>query len=236
MRKQPNTSRPSNLGVIQACSVLNPLSAEEKEELALGSFMAFAQRGETIFLAGSRSDIVAVVGSGFVKMTKTSHTGQGVAMELLGPGQAFGILVAVEGRAYPLSAIAITDTWYLKLPTPAFMKVYKSSDGLKDHIVRTIGPRIRRAHEMMSRLSSGRVDERIAAVLLILADSYGTRENQKIQLQVPLTRQDIAEMAGTTVETTIRTMSRWQKDGMIKTEHKEITILDEIRLSQVLND
>lgn len=71
---------------------------------------------------------------------------------------------------------------------------------------------------MMTRMSSGTVEERLAAVLLILVDSYGKRDSEGLHLLVPLTRQDLSEMAGTTVESTIRVMSRWQKQGIIRTD------------------
>jgi CRP-like cAMP-binding protein len=235
MPSQRAPTRPSNIAVIEACTMLNSLTADERMELASQSFMAFAERGEMIWAAGSPSEFSAVVGTGFIKMSKTSVHGQEVAVELLGPGQALGILAAVEGRSYPLSAIAVTKTWYLKIPTRILLPMYQQSSGLKDSMVRGLGPRLRKAHEMMSRLSSGTVEERLAAVLFILADSYGARDENGIHLQVPLTRQDLSEMAGTTVETTIRVMSRWQKQGVLKTDSKVISILDESRLANTLS-
>jgi len=197
--------------------------------------MAYAERGETIWAAGAPSEIVAVVGAGFIKMTKTSPTGQEVAVELLGPGQCFGLLAALEGRAFPLNAVSVTKCWYIKIPTRSLQPIYLSSASLKDQVVRNIGPRLRRAHDMMSRLSSGRVESRIAAVLLILADSYGVESDAGIVLGVPLTRQDVSEMAGTTVETTIRVMSKWQKEGFIRTDQKHIAILRTDALSDAIH-
>lgn len=227
--------RPSNIAVVEACSILNALNEEDRQALAGESFMAYAARGELIFGAGAPSETVGIVGTGFVKMTRTSATGQEMTVELLGPGQCFGLLVAIEGRAYPLSAIAVTNCWYLKVPTRTILPYYQGSGAFKDNVVRYIGPRLRKAHEMMARLSSNRVDERIAAVLLILATTYGVREDGWVQIAVPLTRLDVAEMAGTTVETAIRTFSRWQKAGILATEHQRITILKEEQLESVVH-
>jgi CRP-like cAMP-binding protein len=226
--------RPSNLAALEACTLLNALTERERAELADHSFMAYAVRGEMLWAAGSPSDVVGIVGAGFLKMTKYSPKGQEVAMELLGPGQCFGLLAAIEGRAFPLNAIAATNTWYLKIPTRILQPIYQASAGLKDQVVRAIGPRLRRAHDMMSRLSSGRVESRIAAVLLILADSYGLDTGTGVEIAVPLTRQDISEMAGTTVETTIRVMSRWQKDRVISTNNKHIAIIDPHSLAEAV--
>jgi CRP-like cAMP-binding protein len=226
--------RPTNVSVIEACTLFNGLEPEQKAQLAAESFMAYAERGEAIWTAGSPSDFVAVSGAGFVKMTRTSPTGQEVAMELLGPGQCFGFMAAIEGRSFPLSAVAVSNCWYLKIPTRVLMPIYQASGQLKDLVVRNIGPRLRKAHDMMTRLSSGRVEERIAAILLILADSYGERTPNGLELKVPLTRQDIGEMAGTTVETTIRVLSKWQKDGLITTQRQLITIQNEERVEDIL--
>jgi CRP/FNR family transcriptional regulator, nitrogen oxide reductase regulator len=223
--------RPTNRAVIESCSLLNSLDQIQKETLASGSFMAYVERGEVIWMAGAPAEFLIVVGAGFVKITKSTAHGQEIAVEILGPGQVAGLVATIEGRAYPLSALAVSTTWYLKIPTRLFLPVYQASNPLKEGLVRSLGPRLRKAHEMMGRLSSGSVEERIAAVLFLLADSYGTRTEEGIQLAVPLTRQDIAEMAGTTVETTIRILSRWQKAGFVCTRQQMITILDEEELN-----
>ena len=177
---------------------------------------------------------MAVVGVGFVKMTRSTPQGSEVAIELLGPTQCLGVIVAIEGREYPLGAVAVTNCWYLKIPTAAFMEVYNSNPQLRDQLLRGLGPRLRKAHDMMARMSSGKIEQRLAAVLLILMDSYGKPYGKGMQIAVPLTRQDLSEMAGTTTETAIRIMSRWQKDGWINTEKQLITIVDEQSISATL--
>ncbi len=219
--------RPSVLSVIEACSVMNALTEKERESLAQQSFIAYAERSEAIWLAGAQSDFFAVVGTGFVKMTRSTPQGAEVAVELLGPGQCFGLLAALEGRILPLSAIAVTHCWYLKVPTRVILEAYRENAHLRDQMLRSLSPRLRRAHDMMARMSSGKIEQRIAAVLLILSESYGrTGKLGGIRLSVPLTRQDIAEMAGTTVETCIRVMSKWQKAEIVTTEHQVITVRD----------
>lgn len=215
--------------------MLNALSMSERQIVAGESFMAYAERGEMIFAAGGQAEIVAIVGTGFVKMTKASASGQEMSVELLGPGQCFGLLAAIEGRAYPLSAIAVTHCWYLKVPTRVLLPLYRENGAFKDSIVRSLAPRLRKAHDMMLRLSSVRVEERLAAVLFILGGSYGVHENGHVRITVPLTRQDISEMAGTTVETTIRTFSRWQKNGILSTDRQRLTILDEPALAAIMH-
>lgn len=233
MAETPN--QPSKLSIIQSCSVMNAMSPEERDLLVDGSYVAFAERGEAIWLAGSGSEFFGVVGTGFIKMTRTTPQGAEVAVELLGPGQCFGLLAALEGRSYPLSASAVTDCWYLKVPSRAFLQIYNANIQLRDQMLRTLAPRLRKAHDMMARMSTGKVEQRVAAVLLILGESYGrVGKLGGVRLSVPLTRQDISEMAGTTVETCIRVMSKWQKLGIVTTENQVITIRQPDTLSAAL--
>jgi len=229
--------KPTVLSVIEACSAYNSLSEADRMKLANQSFLAYAERSEPIWLAGAPSEFSGVIGVGFAKMTRTTPHGAEIAVELLGPGQCFGILAAVEGRVFPLSAVAVTNCWYLKIPTRVLLEMYRENASLRDQILRSLAPRLRRAHDMMARMSTGKVEERIAAVLLILGEMYGRRGNKgSIRLSVPLTRQDIAEMAGTTVESCIRVMSRWQKAGIIATNHQVITMKDLQSLNAAMLD
>ncbi len=229
--------QPSMLPVIQACSVMNSLTDDERLNLAEHSYMAFAERGEVVWIAGAPCEFFAIVGNGFVKMTRTTPQGAEVAVEFLGPGQCFGLLAALEGRNFPLSAVAVTHSWYVKVPTRVLLDLYKSSASLRDQMLRTLAPRLRKAHDMMARMSTGKVEQRIAAVLLILGESYGrTGKLGGVRLNVPLTRQDISEMAGTTVETCIRVMSKWQKAEVVTTEHQVITIRNLDALNAALVD
>jgi len=226
--------RPSNISVIEACSLFNAVTSNQRQALAERSFMAFAERGESIWRAGTPAQIAAIAGVGFVKMTRSTPQGMEVAVELLGPGQVFGLLASIEGGIFPLTATAVTNCWYLKLPADIIRTTYEESNQFKDQMVRSISPRLRKAHEMMSRMSTGKVEQRIAATLLILVQSYGTETEEGMHIEVPLTRQDISEMAGTTVETTIRVMSRWQKEGLVTTRNQNITIVNPDALSESL--
>lgn len=228
------TTRPSKPAVLRASSMLNDLSREHRARLVEESFSAFASRGEMIWLAGWTAEGCGIIGEGFVKMTKTTPRGVDTVVEILGPGQAFGLLACIEVRSYPLSAVAATDVWYLKVPRTVLADVYEDSVPLKDRLVRALGPRLRKAHDMMGRLSSGRVENRLAAVIVILAESYGEETSQGVRLTLPLSRQDLSEMAGTTLETAIRIMSRWQREGVMVTEHQVITILDRAALQAAL--
>lgn len=226
--------KPSVLSVLSSCSALNCLSEEQRSRLCVESFVAYAERGEMIWLAGSAIQFVTICGTGFIKMTRITPKGSEVAVELLGPGQCLGLIAAIEGRVYPLNATAVTKTWYLKVPSRAIKEVYQANERLRDMLLRSLAPRLRKAHEMMARMSSEKIEQRMAAVLLILLETYATDSDAGTLLSVPLTRQDLAEMAGTTVETAIRVMSKWQKQQLLSTNHQWITIRSIPALEDIL--
>lgn len=221
---------PTKLQVLRASTLLNSLTSDEIEDLAGTSHMAFADRGSLIWLNGSEVDFFGVVGVGFVKMVRSTAAGINVTTELMGPGQVFGLLGALDGSGCPQTAQAICNTWYIKINKIRFQDVYRQNTVLREHLLRRTSHRLRRSFDMFARMSTGKIEQRIAAILFLLAESYGTEVGGNIILDVPLTRQDISEMAGTTVETTIRILSAWQKSGVVETNHKQITILDSLKL------
>lgn len=188
--------------------------------------VAHAEKGGLIWLDGTREDYFCVVGRGFVKMSRNTSAGQEVTTELMGPGQVFGLLGALDGHGCPQSAKAVTDVCYLKVRKTAFTPIYESNQVIKDSLVRRTGNRLRQAYDMIAYLSGGKVEQRVAAVLLLIAQSFGRDESDGTYLDVPLTRQEIAELAGTTVESAIRVMSRWQKAGWVSTKSQTICILE----------
>lgn len=227
-------SRPSVISVLRSSTLLNSLSEDDRQALAAVSHMAFAERGQTIWFSGAQVDFIGIVGTGFVKMVKSTSSGHELTHEVMGPGQVFGLLGTIDGGGCPLSARAVSHMWYLKVPKREFMPIYEHTGPLHNFLVRRTTVRLRQTQDMLARLSSGTVESRIAAILLMLAESYGHLSEEGLVIEVPLTRQDIAEMAGTTVESTIRTMSAWQKRGEIITKSKSITIVDREKMTRLI--
>lgn len=227
-------ARPTVASVLASSTLLNTLSAEDRDYLAGNCHLAFAERGQVIWLDGRSVDFFGVVGVGFVKMVKSTEMGQEVTQEIMGPGQIFGMLGIIDGGGCPLSARTVMHTWYLKVPRGHFMPIYERSVALHKTVVVRTTLRLRQAHDMLARLSTATVETRLAAVLIMLAESYGRSTSDGIVIDVPLTRQDLAEMAGTTVESTIRVMSKWQKQSLVQTLAKVVTLKEPDRLVETM--
>lgn len=229
-----DVSKPKAQDVLHSNALLNVLTPDEIKTLSAVSRPVRAERGEVLWFCGADVDFIGLSADGFVKMIRTSPTGSDVTIELFGPGHMFGLMGVITGNGCPLTAVAVSDLWYLRIPKSHIKEIYGRNIPLKDKLLRKAALRLHGAVDLMARMSSGRVDQRIAAILYLLAESYAVKDPLGIRLQCPLTRQEIGEMAGTTVESTIRVLSRWQKEGMVTTDRQHIVIMDDKKMTQLL--
>jgi CRP/FNR family transcriptional regulator len=114
----------------------------------------------------------------------------------------------------------------LKLARKDFLLFFGRHPFVATEMIMELGRQLQEAHATIKSLAVDRVEQRIASILLKLADQLGTREGGGIMLNLSLTRQDLADIAGTTVETTIRVMSRFTKSKIIKPVSGKILILN----------
>ncbi len=220
--------------ILESSPLLSALSVDQMSDLESACSVCSCSRGEPIWGSGESVDFFGLVGAGFVKMVKSSAAGIEMTMEIMGPGQIFGLLGVMAGAGCPLMAHGLTNTSYVRIPKAKFLEVYEANDRLKDLLLRRTAIRMHQKLDFMAKLSSGRAEHRLAAILLILAESYGVREGKGIKLDVPLTRQALAEMAGLTTETTIRVISRWTQESILNTDQHFVTICDEPSLETKL--
>ena len=168
-----------------------------------------------IFEEGDSPSGFYVVKSGHVKIVRRSKTGKDVVLELLGAGEVFGGVAVIEKRPYPASAQATEPTVVLRIPADPVIALAERHPGFIKEMALMIGRRLRAAHDSVKSLAVDPVEARLAATLLRLAEREGTRGKDGVTLPFHLTRQSLADMSGTTVETAIRVLSRWLKEGLL---------------------
>jgi len=170
---------------------------------------------EFIFMEGDPSIWLYIVKSGRVKILKHSRAGKDGVLELLGPGEIFGGVAVLEKRPYPATAQAMETTEVLKIPSDPLLKLSERHQSIVREMALMLGRRLRTAHESVKSLAVEPVEPRLAATLMRLADREGKPSGAGVELPYHLTRQSLADMAGTTVETAIRVLSRWIKEGLV---------------------
>jgi CRP/FNR family transcriptional regulator len=186
-----------------------------------------------LFLEGEPAEYVYIVAEGKVKIVKQAPGGKEIILEVFGPGEVFGGATLLLAR-HPASAAVMERGTVLRLPRPEYQAVLKRYPPLAFEVIELLRQRLAEAHQTIRGLAAERVEARMARVLFKLADKTGTPVAGGTRLGVHLTRQDLADMVGCTLETAIRVLSRWQKDGLIKTEEGLITILNRAGLDRVL--
>jgi CRP/FNR family transcriptional regulator len=142
-----------------------------------------------------------------------------------GPGDIFGEVAVFEDKPYPASAQATESTIVLAVSRDRFTKFLSNYPAVALKIINMLGSRLRDALGRLRDLAGERVEQRIAGILVMLSSKFGA--------DLPFTRQEIADMAGTTIETAIRTMTRFKENGIIKSARGSITVLDDTNLRSI---
>lgn len=212
------------LRTLEAAELFRELPRQDLELLAAAAIAERHRARAFIFLEGDPARWLYLVKGGRVKILKQSPSGKEVALELLGPGEIFGGVAVFEGRPYPASAQAVDPTEVLKVPAERLLAVAERHPQLVRRMALLVGQRLRRAHERVRALAVEPVERRLAGALLRLAEREGIGKGGRFPYR--LTRQNLAELAGTTVETTIRILARWRRDGLIADEEGRLLLRD----------
>jgi CRP/FNR family transcriptional regulator len=136
----------------------------------------------------------------------------------------------MDNRPYPESAQAMESASAIRISRKNLLKIMDEYPDLKAEVAKYSSDMLREAHEMLKNIATERVEKRIATVLLKLSEKTVFEDTGYSKIDFPLTRQEIADMVGTTVETCIRTMSKFQKKGLVKSlENKILVKTDSIK-------
>ncbi|MFC1915108.1 Crp/Fnr family transcriptional regulator [Chloroflexota bacterium] len=177
---------------------------------------------EFIFWEGDDADYFYIILKGRIKVIKHSSSGKDFIIAFFDPGEIFGEVAVFENKPYPASAQAVTDTKILGIKKENFLSFFSTRPQVALSIINVLGGRLRDAQSRLKDLAGERVEQRLAKTLLMLSAKLGPI--------IPFTRQDIAEMAGTTTETAIRFTTQLKDRGIIRSVRGKITILNETKL------
>jgi CRP-like cAMP-binding protein len=207
------------------------LPAAERAAVAEATREQRVASGERIFSEGQPAESLWAVKDGLVHIIKSNPDGREIVLQVIPPGELFGAVVAVETKPYPASAVAAMDSVVWRLPASLARELCQKYPSLRSAILDQVSGRLREAHDRLRSLALERVEQRLARMLLALADKIGQRKDRVTVLEV--TRQELADMIGTTVETTIRITSKWQQAGVISSSRHQIGLDDPVSLRRI---
>jgi CRP-like cAMP-binding protein len=218
---------------IRGVAIFRALPADDRARLAEVSVLHSYDKGEALFAEGDDSDFLYTVLSGRVKVVKSMASGQEVILEIFGPGDPVGAVMAYEGRPYPATAVALERTSCLLVRKGPFFALLERHPTLVRGFLLGLTQRIIELTRRIPEVAGSRVETRFARLFLKLADKTGRPGQDGITIPIALSRQDLADLTGTTIETCIRIMSRWHKEGTLRTEKEGFVLVDRLAVEKL---
>ena len=201
------------------------LSLAERQRLAVATREKRYAKGETIFRAGQPSEAVWVVRTGRVHLMNYLADGKVSTMCVMAQGETFCCLPALDRKPYPADAVAAVDSAVVRIPIDAFHQAMNRSPAFTQDTLCLFCDRLRQV-EHKGCMVYEPAEQRLAQVLLGLAKKFGST--------VPLTHRELAEIAGTTHETTTRTLNRFKQQGLIRSSRGKTTLVRPEQLQALL--
>jgi CRP/FNR family transcriptional regulator, nitrogen oxide reductase regulator len=214
----------SSLPHLGAVPLFQSLEAAERSLFAPLCRVRAYDKGATIFEEGAPALDLSFVVLGRAKIVKAAQ-GRDLILGLFGPGEPIGAFAAMEGKTYPATAVALEPSTILHVPERSFFSVLGEHPQMTRRLIQGL---MLRQMELTRRLAdlTGPVEYRVGRLLLTLAERVGKRKGEGAEIPLTLSRQEIADLTATTVETAIRVMSRWGKEGLVATRADGFSIPD----------
>ncbi len=185
----------------------------------------------SIYRQGDKATRMYVVATGAVKTTRLAADGRETLIDLLAPGDFFGALPALGQERYAESASTLTPACLLGLDAREYDAIMQEIPQVAVATLKGVAHRLSESQETIHMLASAPLEQRLAAMLLVLADKVGKPWNGATLLDVPLSREDLAAMAGAATESVSRLISRWHRKGWIEAGRRWLTIRDRNHLA-----
>jgi CRP/FNR family transcriptional regulator, nitrogen oxide reductase regulator len=196
--------------------LFSSLKKEDRDALAPICRLQTFEKNDVIFHEGGPADRIYIVVRGRVKIVKAAGI-RDVIIDILGDGELVGAIAVFERMPFPASAIALDASSVLSVPERDFFALLERRPQMTRHILAGLSLRLMTVNKRIADMT-GSVERRAVRLFLTLAERAGVQRAEGVFLPFALSRQEVADMIGTTLETAIRLMSRWQKEGVVLTE------------------
>jgi CRP-like cAMP-binding protein len=182
--------------------------------------------GAALFRQGEEAQHFYVLLAGHLRVAKVTPDGRQVLVRFMHPGDPCGIAVAMGWRAYPATATAVVDCLLVGWLSSAWPRLAQAVPALSMNLMQSLGPRLNDTQARVMEMSTEPVEQRLAHALLRLAARAGRPAAEGIEIGFPLSRQDLAELAGTTLHTASRIMSGWEDRNLVSGGRRRVVLRD----------
>jgi len=203
---------------------------EELDEILREARALRIARNRNVFEQGEDAHSFFVLLDGHVRASKTTPMGEQVVVRYVAPGETFGVAMAIGLKRYPATATAVDDSVALAWPSATWPRLVARFPALATNTLQTIGSRLQETQTRVVEMSTQQVEQRVANALLRLAKQSGHKVEHGVEIDFPISRQDIAQMTGTTLHTVSRILSSWESRGLVEGGRQRIVLREPHKL------
>jgi CRP/FNR family transcriptional regulator, nitrogen oxide reductase regulator len=200
------------------------MTAAELTEVLSEARSSRYPKNSAVFEQGADATSFFVLLHGHVRASKTTPTGEQIVVRYVAPGEIFGVAPAIGLSRYPATATAVDDSVVLVWPSAAWPRLIARFPRLATNTLQTVGSRLQESHTRVLEMSTQQVEQRVAHALLRLAKQSGRKLDHGVEIAFPISRQDIAQMTGTTLHTVSRILSGWEQAGLVESGRQRIVL------------
>lgn len=210
--------------ITQNTPLFRGIDSDGIQEIVKASQVRKLPAGEYYFLENDPANIAYLLVIGKVKLTQVTPDGQQIILGYLNPGRVYGIIAILKKVTYPVTAQAVGECKALAWDQNTLNKLMERYPRIALNSLYIMAGQIREFQNLVRDLSTKRVETRIARAVLRLARQAGKKVDTGVLIDLPLSRQDLAEMTGTTLYTVSRILHDWEKREIIQSKRKQIVI------------
>jgi CRP-like cAMP-binding protein len=188
------------------------------------SFRKHVPAGEALLRQDEAATMLYLVIAGRLRATQTTQDGQQIIIRYIGPDEVAGYAALTEADNHSSSVVAVDDCHLMGWSRAAIKQIMLRHPVIAMNAVTVLGARYREMQVRLRELSTEKVERRVAHTLLRLAERAGRRSALGVEIAFPLTRQDLAEMSGTTLHTVSRTLSAWEEQGIVDSGRRRVIL------------
>ncbi len=211
--------------ILQDIGVFQGLDRPAEDEVLERAHLRHVEKGEAVFHEGDEARTFFVLLDGRIKAVRTTADGEKVVLHVINPGEFFGCMALTGGQLYPGTAEALTESVIISWDVDTLRGLVNRHPGIAIKALATMGRRMSESNDRVAQLQTERAERRIAHALLRLVRHAGKRSDAGVAIDFPLTRQDLAQMAGVTLHTASRTLALWESQGILAGGRAAVTVL-----------
>ncbi len=222
--------------ILSLVPLFNSLNPSDLKDCAFLAQERLIKPSTLLFRQGNQATTLFVVIDGQFRASEITPDGREILHRFLGPGDMLGGMAAVGDMKYPISALAVAPSRVLTWTTAVVHRLMEKHPKMALNAMRLMVQRIQEFQQRCIELSTQRVEQRIARAIARLASQTGRRVADGVLLDVALSRQDLAEMTGTTLFTVSRQLNQWRVAGLVRLGRRRVTLLRPHELMRIAED